>query len=86
MIRITALAVLLSLSPALLAADKTDTEHGDAMIDKYLAGLTKETSPESGSGPRGSAKAATPRARLAGTRRKIGRSTLGSGAADDAAR
>src|SRR5271169_7212452 len=36
-----------------------------------VSGLTQETSPESGSGPRGSAKTARPRAPLVGTH-KIG--------------
>jgi cephalosporin-C deacetylase-like acetyl esterase len=44
MTRLTSLALLLFLSSAALAADKPATERGDEMIDKYLAGLTKEVS------------------------------------------
>jgi cephalosporin-C deacetylase-like acetyl esterase len=41
--RLTPIAMLLLLTAAAHAADKPDTERGDEMIDKYLAGLTKET-------------------------------------------
>jgi dienelactone hydrolase len=44
MIRLICIALPLLLTSALFAADQPDTKRGDEMIDKYLAGLTKEIS------------------------------------------
>ena len=44
MTRFTSLALVLLLGTAVRAADTPDTKAGDAMIDKYLANLTKELS------------------------------------------
>src|SRR6266853_1241073 len=43
MIRLTSFLLLMwFLTASAFAADKPDTRHGDEMIDKYLANLTKE--------------------------------------------
>jgi cephalosporin-C deacetylase-like acetyl esterase len=44
MTRLICFALPLFLTAALFAADQPDTKRGDEMIDKYLAGLVKETS------------------------------------------
>src|SRR5438876_8453785 len=44
MTRLASLVVLLFVAAFALAADTPDTKHGDEMIDKYLANLTKEVS------------------------------------------